>query len=178
MTINDQIRELAANHYSAQIASALNLTVSMVNGRLARMGIKPLSFIDATRPTDGEWIGVVQSVSEATGIAIGPILSGSRLRKVTHARWLAFKTILEAHPEYTIAGLARTSGFHHSSIMHGLSRLAGALPNHIEKSSRATKRRFARDITPTPDQMLLARCKDEYRDAHRIVFAIDDRRAA
>lgn len=139
MTLNDQIRELASQHYPTQIARALGITVCMVNGRLRAMNVTPISFIDATKPTDGEWIGVVQTVSMQTGVPVGQILSGSRYKQVVDARWLAFKTLLDMYPEYSIAGLSRTSGFHHSSIIHGLHRLSGA-PAFARQDSRATGR--------------------------------------
>ncbi len=156
MTINDQIRELAADHYPAQIARALGVSTNMINGRLKAMGIKPLSFIDATKPTDGEWIGAVMLISAKTGIPTRLILAGSRLQHVVEARWQAFRDLLDKHPEYSIAGLARTSGFHHSSILHGLHRL-GSPP--YQRGTQARSRASGRVMT---NRAVVSGCSNDF----------------
>lgn len=134
-TLNESIQELAGLHYPAQIARILGITVNQVYSRLKSMNVKALTFSEVTAPTHGEWIGAAMWAAATYGVNYRHIISGYGPRGVALARWRAFEKVLADRPDYSVAGLARTSGFHHSSILHGLARLAGR-----ERGKNATGR--------------------------------------
>ena len=137
------IKDMAAEYHPHAIARITGINYSFVYSAVDKHQIPVLSLSEATAPTQGEWIGVVNECAAAAGIEPSAILGGSRHRPVGRARWQAFKTLLDRYPNYSIAGLARTSGFHHSSILYGLSRFAGTTPKsaRIGNSSRVSGRK-------------------------------------
>lgn len=71
------------------------------------------------------WIALATDAALAADLPLDDVLSRARGRKVTLARWQAWKAGRAAG--YCIAGIGAASGFHHTSVIFGLRRLdAGA----------------------------------------------------
>lgn len=135
------LQELCQTHHVGAAARIMGVNVMTAYGRANRRGFNALNCATAVSPTDGEWIGAVKTEADLAGVDYRKVLAGARLPQIVFARWRAFQRILDEFPNYSIAGLARTSGFHHSSILYGVSRLAGMSPKRVGGApSRMTSR--------------------------------------
>ncbi len=83
-------------------------------------------------PSKATWLAAASIAASEAGAGLVGVLAGSKLPKDIKARWAAFKIVLDANPAYSKIGLARTSGFHHSSIIYALRRLDGRSPRKIQ----------------------------------------------
>lgn len=80
--------------------------------------------IRRNEPSREEWVAAATRAAREAHLRPGDVMAGCRLRAAVRARQKAWRRILEAHPHVTVAGLARVSGFHWTSILHGLGRLS------------------------------------------------------
>lgn len=79
--------------------------------------------IRRNEPSREEWIAAATGAAKEARLRPGDVMAGCRLRAAVRARQKAWRHVLEAYPHVTVAGLARVSGFHWTSILHGLGRL-------------------------------------------------------
>ena len=75
-----------------------------------------------TRPQRSLWVQAATAAAVAASIDPERVLSRSREKAVTRARWAAWAAIV-ATGRYSVAGLAQVCGWDHSSILHGLKML-------------------------------------------------------
>lgn len=87
------------------------------------------------------WIAAATEQAKLAEIHPSLLLGGCRKHKVARARWAAFKQVLDNNPRLSIKRLAETSGFDHTSILHGLKRLSGASVSEIKFGGTASGRR-------------------------------------
>lgn len=71
-------------------------------------------------PSTEVWVETVRQESERVGAPFPRSLASIRGRCAL-ARWRAFERLSR---EYSLAGIGRVSGFDHTSVIHGLRRLA------------------------------------------------------
>ena len=118
-----QLRSLAGETNFAGIAKQMNLPLHTVWHRALRLNVKALSLKQAKEPSIGEWLGCAQEAALDAHLSVRVVLSHCARKRASLARWKAWRACLAAHPEYSIAGVARTSGFTHGAIIRGLRRL-------------------------------------------------------
>ena len=119
-----RLKVLASETHLAGAAREMGRRVENVWSRAYHLKIRALPRKVSWQPTDGEWIGVARAVAQDAQIEPALILGGSKLKRPVRARWKAWRKLLADYPEYSIAGLARTSGYHHTTILSGLRRLS------------------------------------------------------
>jgi hypothetical protein len=93
------------------------------------------------------WISAATCAAQEAGIKPGAIIGGSMQKNVCMARWMAWKRLLDSNPRYSLAGLARVSGWHHTTIMYGMRRLAGEGPNYKRPKPMNDKKSSTNDIS-------------------------------
>lgn len=74
-------------------------------------------------PPDVVWIAAATEAAREGRLSPGKVLSGDKQPKYCEARWRAWKSVLAIDPVYSVGGLARVSGWNHTSILAGLKRL-------------------------------------------------------
>lgn len=96
-------------------------------------------------PSRTTWIATAATVAREEGIPVGAIVGGGQTKPVWRARWKAWKAVLDKNADYSVAGLARISGWHHTTILSGLRRLNEPVKAKAKRKSynegRAMKRR-------------------------------------
>jgi len=108
----------------AQIARTLRLQGHIVAKRVNLLGIEVLTQAQAGTPTKGEWLGAATRAAIEARLDPVHVLRGARDKPYVHARWRAWKMILDENPGYTVKGLAAVSGHDHTTVLHGLRQLA------------------------------------------------------
>lgn len=120
---DDELAYLGSIHHMAAIARIMRMPVRLVADRAKLLGLRILTQEQASEPTKGEWIHAATLEAIAAHIAPIHILRGSKLRYHAHARWRAWRRLLDENPDYSVKGLSRVCGTDHSSILNGLWRL-------------------------------------------------------
>ena len=108
----------------AHIAREMHLTPARIWSQLARMGIKIIPKRKLWEPSPAIWIETASRHATAARIAPREVLAGYKSWPHVHARWRAWREILETYPRLSQAGVARISGFDHTTLRSGLLRLA------------------------------------------------------
>ncbi len=75
-------------------------------------------------PSKSAWLKAVEMASYDAWILPEWILDGRRHKRVVRARWAAWRYLRDMNPNYSVAGMARTTGYDHTTILWGLKRLA------------------------------------------------------
>lgn len=75
------------------------------------------------QPTDEEWHRIASEEAAKANIRIAHVVGPSNVRAHAQARWRAWRRILDENPHCSIAGVARVSGWDHTSLLSGLKRL-------------------------------------------------------
>lgn len=74
-------------------------------------------------PSKELWIETVRTFAAERGISLTDALAGRRHRPYVLARMKAWRAILARPEGYSIMGVARRSGFDHTTILHSQKRL-------------------------------------------------------
>ncbi len=134
------------------ISQAMGLSEERLRHRAKRLGLplKPLRRL--YEPTKAVWIDKASIRARELRQAPREVLAGAKGKKPSLARWRAWKDVLDEFPCCSIAGVARISGFDHTSVLHGLRRLGGAMLQDT-RLSRASGRYPSRQAPiPKPVQ--------------------------
>ena len=94
-----------------------------------------------TEPSREHWINAAKMAAALENVSFKEIILGERRHAIARARWRAFKAVLDTDKRASIAGLARVSGFDHTTILHGLGRLSGLSRSAMISCGRASGRR-------------------------------------
>lgn len=94
-------------------------------------------------PTKAEWVGFAARQADILRIPVCHVLAGRRYHAATRARALAWRAAIDAG-HWSIIGIARTSGFDHTTILTAMKRLKTPRPlspyafqtAHIERVSK------------------------------------------
>ena len=103
----------------------MGLKGEQVRGRGKRLGLIRHPKIALNQPPDHEWFAIASQMALEAKIRPAAVLGWDMSRKACAARWKAWAAILQSG-QYTIAGVARTSGVHHTSILNALKRMEKA----------------------------------------------------
>ena len=121
---SQRLIELWPHNSLDQLAMALGRSRTTVRARAIKLGLKPkrLQRLGRTEPPASAWINAASHEAREAGLRPNLVLAGCRHREFAFARARAFKTVLDAHPNCSIAGLGRVSGFDHTTILAGVRR--------------------------------------------------------
>lgn len=107
-----------------EIGRVLDKSTGAVIERARSRGlpVRRESRLPRTEPSKAEWVRIATVVAREAQVSPCKLLAGVRERRICEARWKAWRAILIASPNYSIAGVGRVSGFHWTTILHGLER--------------------------------------------------------
>lgn len=137
-----RLKELWPTHSLATISFALGLSVARVRRRAVNdLHLSAPTLDRLYQPSKQDWIKAATDQAIKAKVRPSDVMAGSRTRAISFARWRAWKAVLDENPHVSIAGVARISGFDHTSVLNGIARLAGRESNYTDPySSRATGR--------------------------------------
>jgi len=108
----------------AEIGRQTGMGRSRTATRCKALGLTAPPFQDVLTPPYGEWLARATQAAQEGGTTVGAVMAGSQAKAAKLARWKAWKAVLDADPRYSIAGLARTTGFDHTSILYAVKKMA------------------------------------------------------
>lgn len=121
--LDDWLKELWGRGSVEAIAREMNLTPRRVKTRALKLGLPTPRLARTYEPTKQDWIDIASTQAEAARINKVKLLAGERKRVYSEARWRAWRDLMALHPHISMAGMARVSGFHHTSVINGLRQL-------------------------------------------------------
>jgi hypothetical protein len=145
-----RLAELCRTHTRKKIAEELGLHVWRLDARLTALGLKVCPYAAVLAPKKEEWIAVAREKALAAKVRPSDVMAGARYKKAVHARWAAWKAMQDRYPQYSIAGIARTSGWDHTTVLHSLKRLNGASAKSLRKPSYRATARNGQAVPPVP----------------------------
>lgn len=129
----------------AHVAATIGCSTTAVTARRIKMGLLSTKRLWQLEPSKAQWIDAATRCAEAVGVAPANVMAGVQDRKTALARWLAWEAMSKL-PGVSVAGIGRVSGFHHTSVMYGLGRLAqGSTPFQTWMDTARTRRLQAGD---------------------------------
>ena len=90
-----------------------------------------------TQPSKRTWIQIATQEAEREGVSPVAVMAGVRHGPITRARWRAWERLKRENPSYSLAGIGRVTGFHHTTVMFGLMRLAGVSAREMKLPKRS-----------------------------------------
>lgn len=131
--LDSALRSMWPQMPGAAVARRMNLHVEKIYCRAARLGLQKYPLRRIYEPPRAAWLEIATRHAIEHGVAPRDVIEGYKGRAVHKARWSAFREMLSAYPESSIAGLARTTGFDRTAIMHGLRRINGATVAEVRR---------------------------------------------
>lgn len=122
--LDDWLKELWGSGSMEAIAREMNLTPRRVKTRALKLGLPTPRLARTYEPTKQDWIEIATAHADAARLNRVKLLAGTRTRPYTDARWRAWRDLMARHPHVSFAGAGRISGFHHTSVISGVRRLA------------------------------------------------------
>jgi hypothetical protein len=132
--MEDKLVRLWGTMPRAAIARAMGLTDWRVKWKAEDMDLPMQPMKKSFEPLRSDWIAIATQKANEVKIPPGIVLAGAGGYAGVVARWRAWREILDIHPQLSIAGVARVSGFDHTTILYGLRRLNGASPSEVRKA--------------------------------------------
>lgn len=126
--LDDRLRELWPVSSLAEMSREFGLSTRRIKDRAKRLKLPIATYRERLTPSKAEWVEIASQIAREAKLRPSDVLAGCRYKKAVWARWRAWRAILEANPHYSVAGVARTSGHDHTTVLHGLQRLAGKNP--------------------------------------------------
>lgn len=146
--LDNALRELWDSHTVREITEKIGISNTPIYARANLLGLPThRRYRKINKPPHQVWVNAAKAEAAASGVKAKEIICGVKRQPVAEARWRAFRAVLDQHPECSIYGLARVSGFDHTSILHGLARLQGKSANDVKAGSRASGRRPGRRVS-------------------------------
>ena len=102
-----------------------------IRHRAHRLGLKRVRYSAVFEPSRDEWVQAAVRRAKEANLDPGLLLAGAMGNRLSLARWKAWRDIMDALPNCSLAGLGRVSGFDHTSVRYGLARLAGETRQQI-----------------------------------------------
>lgn len=88
---------------------------------------------DRKAPSLALWVAMASEEAHKAGLAPSMVLGPSRKSKAVWARWRAWERILDHDLRYSFAGVARTTGWDHTTILAAMKRLQGFTAHQIKQ---------------------------------------------
>ena len=130
-----QLVDLCLTHTRKKIAEIMDIKCWRIDARLQFLGVKSRPYGDVLSPKKEEWIAVAREKAIAAKVRPSDVMAGARYKQAVHARWAAWKAMQDRYPQYSIAGIARTSGHDYTTVLHGLKRNSGVPAKSLRKPS-------------------------------------------
>jgi hypothetical protein len=121
----EQLEDLAKTVHVAEAARRVGVNEASAYDYFRRNEIPTLGAWKAKQPPADVWINACRTEAALAGVGVKSVLMGHLSKPVVRVRWKAFARVLNENQYYTVIGLARTSGFDHTTILYGLARLRG-----------------------------------------------------
>ena len=109
---------------SNEAADLMGINRETLVNRAHHLGVKFQRIREVNWPTPEIWIAAARAEAKEANVSVRAVLAGSRLKHHCVPRWRAWRRVLTDNPRFSVLGLARVSGWDHSSILHGLTRLS------------------------------------------------------
>lgn len=114
------------NHTMNELSTALAISRDRVRTRARQMGLPKPSRAVLFAPSKLEWVTIATQKAREARVRPSDVMAGCGYRAAVYARWQAWRAVKALNPRYTLAGVARTSGFDHSTLVSAFRRLDGA----------------------------------------------------
>lgn len=138
--LDQRLRDMWPFYGPDTISKALHLSARRVRERAKKLNLPTIPYREMLSPSKDEWVQIASQKAREARIRPSDVLAGCRYPAAVRARWEAWDEVLGLNPHYSIAGVARVSGFDHTTILNGLSRLRGAAARDT-RDVRASGRR-------------------------------------
>lgn len=159
--LDDRLRELWPVSSLAEMSREFGLSTRRIKDRAKRLKLPIATYRERLTPSKAEWVEIASQIAREAKLRPSDVLAGCRYKAAVRARWAAWKEVLDRNPNYSIAGLGRTSGHDHTTILHGLQRLSGiSAPSMRKASYRATCRRRLEVTAMRPVDNFTASCEE------------------
>lgn len=83
-------------------------------------------------PSQPYWFKMAFWAAWEGRVRFNEVVGHCRKKRASRARWRAWRAILDTG-HYSVLGVARTTGFDHTSILYAMKRLNGAGPRDVHK---------------------------------------------
>lgn len=138
--MEDRLARLWGIYLQKDIARVMGLSACQIATKARRMELPAKPRLKKCEPTPEMWIAIAKKHADDAKVSVSELLAGRRPQQIVIARWKAWREILETNRDISVSGLARVSGFDHTTILLGLKRLQGASPAG-SRACRASGRR-------------------------------------
>lgn len=133
---DELLRAMAPVSTMGALRRKFGRTYGAIKNRLKLLDIRATKAILLMTPTKAEWVACAEQAGKLMGVSPVKILAGVRDMRTVRARRRAFMFALKLNEKYSVAGVARVSGFHHTSVMYALRRHSGASVDEIRANGR------------------------------------------
>ena len=116
------------HHSQNECARRMKCHYTTIAHHVKLLGLPKKGNSAAYSPPPEIWRIIVRQTAREARVGAREIMGYNPSQNVVWARWTAWKRLLDEYPQYSIAGLARVSGWDHTTILHGLKRLSGEKP--------------------------------------------------
>ena len=123
-----------AHTYPAQLGREMGLKGDSIRIRGKRLGLVRHSKLALNQPPEHEWLATASQIAQEANIRPASVVGWDMSRQASQARWKAWAAMLQSG-KYTIAGIARTSGVHHTSILHAMKKMKEAARNDVARGA-------------------------------------------
>lgn len=121
--LGERVLQLWPHHSQREISKLTGITTHCVSIFGKRNGLQTISIGKLLEPSKDEWIDAAKIEAAKAMVPLAHVLGGKTYREAVRARWAAWKAVLDANPNYSIAGVGRISGYGHDTILHSLKRM-------------------------------------------------------
>lgn len=139
--LDQRLREMWPFYSLWAISREFHLSTRRIRERAKKLGLPIVAYRDMLSPSKEEWVRIAREKAVEAKVRPSDVMAGCRHKGAVLARWKAWEAVLRANPHYSIAGVARISGYDHTAILNGLNRLAGAKARETRKSRSSFRRR-------------------------------------
>lgn len=146
--LDARLVELWPRHTVVEMADILCISRERINLRGLKLGLAPIRRAVLFAPSKAEWIALATHAATEARVRPSDVMAGSKTSAAVKARWRAWKAALELNPRYTVAGVARTSGWDHSTILHSIKRMGGVSAKDLRKPSYRANCRRSHEVAP------------------------------
>ena len=85
------------------------------------------------------WIEAATQEARRSRVQPSLVMAGGLGDRVVRARWRAWRRVKDADPGYSLAGIGRISGFHHTTVRYSILRDRGEEEKIAYKFKRKPK---------------------------------------
>lgn len=122
-TLDAKLIRLCKEMNAEGVAAEFGILRESIWRRCHKLGVRPLSRGQLGEPPKSLWVEYATEAAKRHRVKASYLMAARSMHRVVRARQEAWRDLLARHPQYSISGLGRTSGFCRPSIIEGLRRL-------------------------------------------------------